>query len=229
MTFPFYRYPHTPHLTWLGRGRPREDKILSRRAAQEVLATEVVVEEKIDGANVGMSIGPDGRIQAQSRGSYVGRLEASAQFRPLWQWLGPRERNLVEALTPSLILFGEWCYALHSVFYDRLPDWFFGFDVYDRKGAFFWDSARRDEFLSNVGFEAVPRLGSGNFSMERLMALLEGGSRVGRGPMEGLIVRKEADGRTTARAKVVHPNFSQAITEHWSRRRLRRNRLLSHA
>ena len=48
----FFRFPHTPHIAWLAPGVPRDDKVLSPADAAEVLAGEVVVEEKLDGANL---------------------------------------------------------------------------------------------------------------------------------------------------------------------------------
>ena len=60
--------------------------------------------------------------------------------------------------------------------------------------------------------------------MAELKQLL-GASRVGQGVMEGLVVRREAGGFTTARAKLVRAEFTQAIDEHWSRGPLRRNKL----
>jgi hypothetical protein len=41
----FFRFPHTPHLAWLGPGVPRDDKVLAPAEAQALLAGEVVVEE----------------------------------------------------------------------------------------------------------------------------------------------------------------------------------------
>jgi hypothetical protein len=55
----FYRFPHTPHLSWLGEGTPRDDKVLPPTEAKALLAGEVVVEEKRDGANPGLSLGSD--------------------------------------------------------------------------------------------------------------------------------------------------------------------------
>lgn len=67
----FYRFPHTPHLAWLGVGEPRDDKVLPASEAEALLARDVVVEEKLDGANLGFSIAGDGRLQAQNRGQYL--------------------------------------------------------------------------------------------------------------------------------------------------------------
>lgn len=222
----FFRFPHTPHLAWLGPGQPRDDKLLGPDEVADLLAGEVVVEEKIDGANLGFSTSEDGDLRCQNRGSYLDPSSAHPQFKPLWPWLATRRADLVDALWPDAILFGEWCFAVHSVRYDALPDWFLGFDVYDRSAGAFWDTARRDALLARVGLRPVPRLARGRFDPGGLAALL-GPSRVGSGPMEGLVTRREVGGHTVARAKLVRAEFTQAIDAHWSRGRLVQNRLES--
>lgn len=220
----FFRFPHTPHLAWLGIGAPRDDKVLQPDEVEALLAGRVVVEEKVDGANIGFSVAPDGAVRVQNRGSYLEPGHTHPQFNPLWPWLQPRQDALFDALADGLVLFGEWCHAVHSVEYDRLPDWFLGFDVYERKTGSFWDTARRDTLLTGLGLHPVPQLATGHFTVEECRGLL-GRSRVGRHPMEGLVVRKETDGETVMRGKLVRAEFTQAIEEHWSRSPLRRNRL----
>lgn len=220
----FFRFPHTPHLTWLGEGQPRGDKVLCPREAEELLAHELLVEEKVDGANVGLSVDEQGRVRAQSRGSYLERGRGHAQFKPLFRWLQPREAELAEALSAGLMLFGEWCYAVHSVRYTRLPDWLLVFDVYDRARGAFWSAARRDELAAKLGLATVPRLGAGRFSLAELRALL-GSSQLTERTPEGLYVRRDVDGELVARAKLVRAEFVQAIDEHWSRRTLEINAL----
>lgn len=88
----FLRFPHTPHLAWLGSGTPRDDKVLSPAEAQTLLAEAVVIEEKLDGANLGLSISPDGTLWAQNRGQYLiapnawvtGSTHARTHFSMLW-------------------------------------------------------------------------------------------------------------------------------------------------
>ncbi|MDY0062047.1 MAG: RNA ligase family protein [Myxococcota bacterium] len=220
----FFRFPHTPHLAWLGEGEPRDDKVLSPPEADELLDGEVVVEEKIDGANLGFSTTEDGELQCQNRGSYLQLDACHPQFRPLRAWLGPCRTPLVDALWPDLMLFGEWCHAVHSVRYDRLPDWFLGFDVYDRAQDVFWDTARRDRLLAQLGLRAVPHVDRGRHTVASLQALF-GTSQVGSEPLEGLVLRRAAGGLTVARSKLVRPAFTQAIETHWSRGPLVLNRL----
>jgi len=64
------------------------------------------------------------------------------QWQGLSAWLAQHEAALREALTPELILFGEWCCFTHSIAYTALPDWFIAFDVYDHASARFWCLAR---------------------------------------------------------------------------------------
>jgi hypothetical protein len=225
----FFRFPHTPHLAWLGEGQPRDDKLLSPDEGQGLLSGEVVVEEKVDGANIGLSTSDGGELRVQSRGTYVDPDHAHRQFRPLRGWLLARESALIDALRPDRILFGEWCYAVHSVVYDRLPDWFIGFDVYDRCVGKFWDSSRRDALLTLLRLHPAPRIARGHFTIEGIGQLLSSPSQVGGRTIEGVVVRRESGGYTTARAKLVRAEFTHAIDEHWSRGPLRRNALVEGA
>lgn len=220
----FFRFPHTPHLAWLGPGTARDDKVLSPPEVRELLSGEVVVEEKVDGANLGLSLDPDGRLRAQNRGKYIEHERAAPQFRPLARWLAEHSERLASALTSDLMLFGEWCYAVHSVRYTRLPDWFVAFDVYDRKAAQFWSVRRRDDLARRAGVPVVPMLARGRFDLAGVRALL-GPSRLGDTPAEGVYVRREDDDWLLGRAKLVRPEFVQAIGEHWSKRRLETNAL----
>jgi len=67
----FFRFPHTPHIAWLAEGAPRNDKVLSLAEAAEILAGDVVLEEKLDGANLGFSVSLNGTVCAQNRGQYL--------------------------------------------------------------------------------------------------------------------------------------------------------------
>jgi len=222
----FFRFPHTPHLAWLGEGRPRDDKVLAPHDARELLSHEVVVEEKIDGANLGFSVDEHGALLAQNRGTYLSlSLEGGhGQWKPLKRWLAPRAKDLAEALFPDLMLFGEWCYAVHSVRYTRLPAWFIMFDVYDRVNGQFWSVARRDALASTLGLAVAPRLGAGRFDLPQLEALL-GNSRLADGPAEGLYIRRDVGEHLVARAKLVRGEFVQTIDEHWSKKALVPNAL----
>jgi ATP-dependent RNA circularization protein (DNA/RNA ligase family) len=221
----FFRFPHTPHLAWLGAGAPRDDKLLAPTEAKDLLAGEVIVEEKVDGANLGFSVSDTGMLRAQNRGSYLDLDAPTGQWKPLKRWLSARSHALVAALGADLMLFGEWCYAAHSVRYTRLPDWFLVFDVYDRTKGEFWSVDRRNELANRLGVALVPELGRGRFDLQGIKKLLAN-SRLTDEPAEGLYVRREIEGRLVERAKLVRAEFVQAIDAHWSKRRIEANQLL---
>ncbi len=216
-----FKFPSTPHLAWLSSQPVRQDKVLSPPEVRELLSAEVLVEEKVDGANLGISVSPSGELRVQNRGSYLG-THAHPQFQPLWPWLAARREPLTQALGSQLILFGEWCFAAHSIHYDALPDWFLAFDVYDRRAGRFWSSRRRDELVTALGLSRVPELARGRFHLDDLPRLF-GPSRLTHAPLEGLYVRRDEGDFLQARAKLVRPGFIQAIEEHWSSRPLNRN------
>jgi len=221
----FFRYPHTPHLAWLGAASPRDDKVLSVEEVRSLLSREVVVEEKLDGANLGVSLGPDGGLKFQNRGQYLAE-PYSGQFARLSDWLIDHADKLWTSLTTDTILFGEWCAARHSLDYVALPDWFLLFDVYDRTAGCFWSVERRNALAERAGIAAVPQLARGKFSVKSLKTLVEASKSFYRpGPLEGIVVRQDSSERNEARAKLVRCDFVQSIESHWRKRTIEWNRI----
>ena len=211
----FFRFPHTPHLAWLGTGSPRDDKVLSPAQANALLDFPMVVEEKLDGANLGISIASDGRLQAQNRGQYL-HAPFRGQFSRLGEWLSARRESMTDALDGNLIAFGEWCAARHSLAYASLPDWWMLFDMYDRGKGRFWSTTRRDAWAQALGLPVVPVVQIGRTNMAALKRLLASqSSRYRDGPMEGVVVRVEDADWLTHRAKLVRSDFTQQISGHW--------------
>lgn len=221
----FFRFPHTPHLAWLGAGSPRGDKVLQQGEADLLLAGELVVEEKLDGANLGFSVDLDGSLRVQNRGQYLSK-PYNGQFSRLASWIGMHEQSFIKVLGPNLILFGEWCAARHSLQYDCLPDWFLAFDVYDIRAGKFWSTPRRDELAKETSTAVVPTIFKGKASLSFLESLLSSEqSRFRCGGSEGIVVRKESGDWLESRAKLVRADFLQNITGHWSGRAIQWNRV----
>ncbi len=217
----FLKFPHTPHLIWLAKSPCREDKVFSPIEAREFLEGDITIEEKVDGGNIGFSLDESGSLQVQNRGSYLTR-GSHPQFQPLWPWIDARRFALLDALRPGLMLFGEWCFAVHTVPYNRLPDWFLGFDVYDRAEGRFWSVERRDPWLTNLGLAIIPRLARGRYPLEQLRSLI-GPSQLTEGPMEGIYLRRDRGAWLEGRAKIVRLEFAEGIGKHWSELPLEKN------
>jgi ATP-dependent RNA circularization protein (DNA/RNA ligase family) len=224
MTNGFHKFPHTPHLVWLGAGSPRDDKVLNPADVTEFLSGEVIVEEKVDGANMGISLGPDGRVRAQSRGNYLASGRSHSQWNLLWPWLAERRDILENGLGGGLMLFGEWCYARHTVPYDALPDWFLGFDIFELGSGRFWSVDRRNTWMREHGLVSVPEVKRGRIQLKQVSSFLAR-SVVGHAPMEGIYLRRDNGKWLESRAKVVSAAFNQQIEEHWTRRSVVPNQL----
>ena len=225
----FFRFPHTPHIVWLGDGEPRDDKVLEKIEAKEFLSHAVVLEEKVDGANLGFSVGSNGEVRAQNRGQYLSR-PFTGQFARLNEWLAIHEEALFEELGESLMLFGEWMAAVHSLEYPGLPDYFLVFDVYDRNAQRFWSTTRRNALASRLGLRTIHQLGTGHYQLKVLKQMIASTPSAYRdGSCEGIYLRYEDHDWLIARTKLVHPDFTQNIGEHWRSRSLRWNALVADA
>lgn len=218
----FYKFPSTPHLALLDDVEVRVDKVMSESERDEFLQHDIVVEEKVDGANLGISFTSSCTLTLQNRGMYL-RPPYSGQWKKLNEWLERRLDLFFDSLEDQFVLFGEWCYARHSIGYDRLPDWFLGFDIFDRRRGKFISSPRRDEKFIGLGIFGVPSLKQGRFSLDELIHLLSV-SRLGNQPAEGLYLRFDAGDFLRGRAKLVRPMFIQSTAEHWSRKPIKPNR-----
>lgn len=223
MTPDFIKFPSTPHLTNLGMIDIRNDKVMSATERDDLLHHDIIVEEKVDGANLGLSFDGEGNLQAQNRGAYL-FFPSPDQWKKLPEWLAPRANTLFDKLTDRFILFGEWCYAVHSILYDRLPDWFLGFDIYDKQVNRFLSADRRDHIFEAIGICKVPTIGRGKFSLSDLKRLFSQ-SQLSTRAAEGIYLRYDRGGFLSKRAKLVRPEFIQSLDEHWTHSGIQPNRL----
>ncbi|PQO41971.1 RNA ligase family protein [Blastopirellula marina] len=231
----FIKYPRTPHL--FGSRGTDDDKHLSEGDSLRLLADEsLIVEEKLDGTNVGLHFSADGKLVLQCRGHLITE-GMHPQYDLFKQWSAVKRNTLEQRLADRYILFGEWIYAKHSVAYQRLPHYFFEFDIYDKQASAFLDWDQRRDILSGSGIVTVPVIHRGQATRKQLESLIgpsQFGSRF-ENPftgqtddrMEGLYLRTEADGFVTARAKSVRPEFTEKVKQstHWKQQPMIPNQL----
>jgi len=208
----------------------------------------VIIEEKVDGANFGISLSADNQIMTQNRSHYVTSGD-HVQFSPLAEWVEQHRdaltnilshNNVKRTASQGLILFGEWVVARHSIAYDKLPGRFIAFDIYDRFHSRFLSRAQFHLAMRGSEIPVVPiiairsfgpyertRLGQNDFEDE-LKRLLETPSqfRTNGGPVEGVILRldEEVGGDSQPRwlerrLKIVRPDFVAGCADgHWRSR-----------
>ena len=235
----FVKYPRTPHL--FGSRGTDDDKHLSPRESTDFISDpSLVVEEKLDGTNVGIHFTTAGRLVLQCRGHEI-TSGMHAQYDLFKQWTTGKRPVLEQMLEDRFILFGEWLYARHSVHYRGLPHYFFEFDIYDKQECVFLDLETRLLKLEGTGVLTVPVVHRGAASVDELLALI-GPSRfdsafenplTGRTDniMEGVYLRTEDEGTVSGRAKLVRPEFVERVkqSEHWQHTAMVPNLLTSEA
>jgi len=154
-----YKYPRTRHIA--GSKLQKGDEDLEAAAFSEVAGKFVVVEEKIDGANAGLSFA-GGELRLQSRGHFLTGGYRERHFNLLKRWAAAHSVELYDVLGERYIMYGEWMYAKHTVFYDILPHYFFEFDIFDKEGEVFLSTEKRRQMLAPVPFvQSVPVLKEG--------------------------------------------------------------------
>ena len=116
----------------------------------------VAIEEKVDGANLGISLDSNMQFLVQNRSHYV-NSKTHRQFGSLDSWLAEHSADLFQVLGEpgSHVLFGEWLYAKHSIHYTRLPGYFIAFDIYDLKEGKFLSWRERNRRLEGTGIPVV--------------------------------------------------------------------------
>ncbi|MDB2687426.1 RNA ligase family protein [Mariniblastus sp.] len=230
----FVKYPRTPHL--FGSRGTSDDKHLGEQESLQFLADDsLVVEEKIDGTNVGIHFS-DGQLMLQCRGHLITE-GMHPQYDLFKQWTVVKRNVLEERLGEQFILYGEWMYAKHSIFYRELPHYFFEFDIYDKHAGVFLPLDQRMALLDGTKIETVPIVHRGKLKRSDLESLIETSAfgaefdnpLTGRKDdlSEGLYLRIENEAQVTGRAKIVRPEFVEKIKQsvHWQQQIMTPNEL----
>jgi RNA ligase len=233
------KYPRTKHLE--GSRLQPGDEDMGGFPFSAIKGRHLVVEEKIDGANSGISFSSEGELLLQSRGHYLTGGAREKHFNLLKSWANAHQSALFDILEDRYIMYGEWLYAKHTVFYDMLPHYFLEFDILDTRTNEFLSTERRHEMLQGSPVISVPVLSEGPLhSIDALRAMIR--PSLYKSPAwkarlealyeeqklsaerawketdaadfsEGLYLKVEEDGQVVERLKFVRASFLTAILE----------------
>jgi RNA ligase len=167
-----HKYPRTPHIA--GSGLQPGDDDLAVVPFRALAGCRLLVEEKMDGANSALSFARDGTLLVQSRGHYLTGGPHERQFHLLKAWASRHAAALRAVLGNRYVLYGEWVYAKHTVYYTALAHYFLEFDALDTAtGTFLSTPARRTLLAAAPFVVSVPVLHEGPVAtLEQLCALL---------------------------------------------------------
>jgi hypothetical protein len=233
------KYPRTPHVE--GSRLQPGDADLEAVPFARLRGKNLVVEEKVDGANAAVRFDERGALWLQSRGHFLVGGAREKHFDLFKRWAHAHARALQAALGSRYVLYGEWLYAKHTIFYDLLPHYFLEYDVLDTDTGEFLSTPRRAALLGGAPVASVPVVFEGAArSLARMTALVgpsrykssrwrealrEAAERGGLDParvaretdaedaMEGLYVKHEEGGRVVGRYKWIRASFLTTVVE----------------
>jgi len=202
---------------------PSTKRCLSKEEISRLLTGIIAVEEKVDGGVCGISRDED-RLILQGRGRIIPCDENSKQFHGLNSWAYENYEKLMQ-IPEGWMVYGEWMKASHNIFYDKLPDYFIGFDVWN--GERYVDLVDRSKFLYSIGIAEVPLLHVGkDCIIEDILTpnlVFERKSRYSSSEiMEGIIIKNE-NGLV---GKYVRREFVDCMEDDWLRKPLIKNKLI---
>jgi len=232
------KYPRTPHIE--GSRLQPGDEDLDSVPFSEIVGGYLVVEEKMDGSNCAISFSPKGKLLLQSRGHYLSGGSRERHFALFKSWAHRYANELRSALKDRFIMYGEWLYAKHTLFYNHLPHYFLEFDIYDKVNGVFLSTESRRGVLEEFSFIAsVTVLSEGKISSLQELTYLIGQSHFIKGnhlndlkkrcfelsldedrviretdtnkQMEGLYIKVEGNGMVKERYKFVRAQFLATV------------------
>jgi hypothetical protein len=214
------KYLRTPHLMW-SPGRGSDDKVAT--SVDRLLNAPIVITEKLDGGNTSF----------EASGCFA-RTHAGAPTHPSFDLLKAFHSQIKYKIPTGIQLFGENCYALHSIAYNELPGYFLLFNVRDLnyQPARWLDWSEVELWSQEIGVPTVPVLFRGTVSSENeLQELTEdlaaqpsacGGKR------EGVVVRIESNFTDLDFSNCIMKSVRKGhvqTSEHWSHQEIIKNKL----
>ena len=213
------KYNRTFHVPW-SKGATNDDKIASDLSL--LIGQDIVITEKMDGSNTSL----------ETQGCFA-RTHSGPPTHASFDGLKALHANIKYKIPESIQLFGEWCYALHSIAYNQLPGYFMMFNARYLGENSKWASWEEVVmWAEELEVPTVPVLFQGIVASEKeLKTLVEtmmtlpshcGGLR------EGVVIRRSAEFSdkdfSKSVMKCVRANHVQT-TDHWKDQEIVRNKL----
>lgn len=224
------KYPKTEHLCDIRDlykdakcSVSRDDRIVSD--ITDFINRDLYVEEKIDGANIGITYDTfKNCYRVQNRSKYINK-ETMNQFEKLDEWLEHRSADLYKILkTGNFTLFGEWCYSVHGIEYTSLPDYFIAFDILDRRVNRFLSRTIFYDIMKRTDISIVPLITYKSFSsLEEFRSLLEMRSEYSDSVLEGIVLRYDDKDFLHRKSKIVGKEFTENLGVSWLKKESKKN------
>jgi hypothetical protein len=211
----YVKYQRTYHLPW-SPTPSSDDRVLSQaQMMQNFDGKRVIVTKKMDGENTTMY--PD----------YIHARSVDSRNHPSRNWVKNFWAQISGDIPEGWRVCGENLFAEHSIKYDDLESYFYGFSIWnERNFCLDWDLTL--EYFELMGIKPVEVIYDAVFNEQDIRQLVK---KLNSEHDEGYVLRT-ADGFSYgdfrhSMAKFVRPNHVQTVKHHWMMQQVIPNKLKS--
>ena len=199
---PWIKYPRTLHVPW-SKSIQNDDRIMS--STEKWNGINVVVSEKMDGENTTMY-----RNYIHARSTDSSNHQSRSWVKSFWS-------SIKHEIPEGWRICGENCYAIHSIEYKELENYFLGFSIWnDKQECLSWNDTK--EWFELLGITSVPVLYCGKYDEKKIQELWNANKNLHH---EGYVIRPENlfsfMNFSQMVGKFVRPNHVQT-DKHWTRK-----------
>ncbi len=211
------KYPRSPHLPW-SPGCTNDDRVMSNVTG--LIGIPIVVTEKLDGGN-----------QCFTRQEVYARSHSARPSGEAYDFIKAIHARVRHLIDPSVSVFGENVYAVHTIRYDRLPGYFLTFAVRQDDTNQWWAWEDVQLLSATLDLPPVPVLFAGAVGtvaeLQGLTTKLVDQPSCFGPQREGVVVRvaQAFANRDFEHVLAKSVRADHVAGQHWTRRRVERQRL----
>lgn len=163
------KYPRTFHLPF-SQGGTSDDKLI--QSLEFFKSREIVITEKMDGENTTMY------------SDYIHARSIDSKHHVSRDWVKAFHAQIAQDIPANMRICGENLYAKHSLKYDNLRSYFYGFSVWEGDTCLDWDTTQ--VWFEVLGIQSVPILYRGKFDLDFIQGLSKS---IDTAKTEGFVMR----------------------------------------
>ena len=206
------KYPRTPHLPF-SQGVTSDDKII--QTLNHFVGEEIVITEKMDGENTTMGH------------NYIHARSIDSAHHESRNWVKKFHGTIGYNIPENMRVCGENMYAEHSIQYDDLRSYFYGFSVWEvtenKHVALDWDMTMM--WFTELGITPVPVLYRGPFNLPIIHKII---NALDTEKQEGIVMRVTREINFSDFDKLVAKWVRKGHVqdeEHWMHKEVKPNKL----
>lgn len=213
----YVKYPRTYRLPWsVDTGENmKDDKLMKDDSC--FIGKNVIVTTKMDGENTTMY------------NDYIHARSLDSKNHPSRSWVKGFWGKMNYLIDENMRVCGENLYAKHTIEYNALLSYFYGFSIWIDNTCLSWKETA--EYLTIMGIPTVPVIYQGKYDLKKIISIYE--SDYKNLTCEGYVIRNADeftyDGFRFNVGKFVEQGFKQAVndsTGHWQMQKVIPNKLI---